>query len=323
MEKSVLEEKFKILNDLNTPVSDFILDLCKAYLSDCGQERKNFNSNMVKVNNNVEIPKNALVVEKYSLNKELRDNAIIFINLDNYEIGNNWFYEAQNNIWRICNVLLQTNNELLRDNKFLNDLVKNIDSRRKDNKYVVDKSKYKLYVLLRNLNKIVKENDVKNISYIIKYTENDIPKYNFVLKEFTTALKIISFKKPNLQFDYIYNYISDYMDNEFEKYNLCNFKNNQCIAQRDISDRHKFPYEDYDGCCFNVSTKKKCDYLDSCKKCKIKSISCKLLICTYLRERGVNYSIYDNLLTKVFFSLKQKLDCIWKFYIGKDELCIH
>lgn len=325
MEIDIIKSKIMILKELNTPNSEFIVNLFEHYLRTYNLEKIKLNSNFITVINEKEIQNynldNVIIINKYTPNKMITDNSTVYINLNNYEIGENWFYNSQNNLCRIYNNLLQIDNKRLTEEILVNKVldVKNGDYVKK---YIVNTTKYKLYKLIKNLNKIITKNNLKNIMYLIQYDEADNLKYNFVLRELQVALEVLQEADYEKKISYLYDYFSDYLDNEFKNYNFCNFKNNQCFAQYDKNNKFKFPYTEYNGCCYDVRNKVQCNNLDtsSCGKCKIKSLSCKLLICGYLRSKGIEYNIYDSLLTKSFLKLQQKLDCVWEFYIDEKEM---
>lgn len=102
----------------------------------------------------------------------ITDNSTIYINLNNYEICENWFYNSQNNLHRIYNNLLKFENKNLTEDILIN---KVLDVRNNNyvKKYIVDSKKYKL---IKKLNKIITNNNLKNIKYLIKYDEEDILK---------------------------------------------------------------------------------------------------------------------------------------------------
>ncbi len=322
MDIDVLEHKLAILNNLDTCSSRFILNLFKNYLKDVRVKKDIFDSDFITVNPIKFDMKNVINVNKYSFDKKIINNSVIYINLNDYEIGKNWFYSAQNNLYCIYVELAKASDIELENERYIDNLLIRSQKLKNEKLYTVDTFKHKLYKLLRKLNKVIEQENIEKISYIIRYDEKDILKYNYVLNELVAVLKIILFKDYRLKVSYVYDYISDFMDNEFRSYNFCDFLNNQCIAQRDSNNHFSFPYEKYNGCCYDVRTKSECEFLDvkSCEKCKIKSVSCKLLICGYLREMGINYSIYDSLLVRTFFNIKQKTDCVWNFYEKKENM---
>ena len=321
MNVDIIKEQIIALKKLKTPNSEFIVNLFEYYLKMQNFKKVILDSDFVTVvNKNYNID-DVIKINKYIPNKLIIDNSTIYINLNNYEIGENWFYNSQNNLCRIYSNLLKIKSEVLTE-KILIDKVLDIKNNDYTKKYVVDSKKYKLYKLIKNLDKIITSSNLKNIKFLIEYEEEDILKYNFVLMELKVALEVIRENDYKKKITYLYDYFSDYLDKEFKNYNFCNFKNNQCFAQYDKNNNFKFPYTDYNGCCYDVRNKVQCYNLDtaSCDKCKIKSLSCKLLICSYLRSKGINYSIYDSLLTKSFLKLQQKLDCVWEFYIDEKEM---
>lgn len=73
-------------------------------------------------------------------------------------------------------------------------------------------------------------------------------------------------------------YACKYLDNELKTENMCDFRDNKCIKHR---------YRNFDrntGCCPS-----NCKFLD-CKGCKTQNLSCKLILCDYLIEKGFYFS---------------------------------
>ena len=68
-----------------------------------------------------------------------------------------------------------------------------------------------------------------------------------------------------------------------------------------------------DGCCYSDARGGLCENLKN-HRCQIKSISCKLYSCEYLRNKKVYFKIKDIPLLKYFFNLKQKYILKYIFY---------
>ena len=107
-------------------------------------------------------------------------------------------------------------------------------------------------------------------------------------------------KNLNVRYSYIYDKVCDYLDNEFVTNNICGFKDNICKSVENNSHCKESRY----GCCYGRN-RGLCHYLKD-NKCSIKSISCKLFTCRYLKKEKINYKINDIVLLKYFFNMRQK-----------------
>ncbi len=89
-----------------------------------------------------------------------------------------------------------------------------------------------------------------------------------------TALCTKCFKKTSTAL----NYACEYLDIENGKHNMCDFKDNRCAKHRARD------FKTTTGCC-----PKKCKFMCS-GPCKTKNISCKLIMCDYLENKGFYFS---------------------------------
>ena len=114
--------------------------------------------------------------------------------------------------------------------------------------------------------------------------------------------KVLSIEDDEKRLDYLYNLICDYLDNEFNSKNICDFKCDICVRRRNMIIRHirKDTYKN--GCCYSYMKRKNCIYLNKDGSCKIKNIGCKLFTCHYLKKKGYKYkSTSDNTAIIIFF----------------------
>ena len=116
------------------------------------------------------------------------------------------------------------------------------------------------------------------------------------------------------RYSYIYDIVCDYLDNTFKKNNWCDFKNNRCVSVRNSGHCS----ESVCGCCYG-SKRGVCKYLDK-DHCKIKSLSCKLFSCRYLKKKKKNIRIKDIPLLKYFFNIRQKYIIEYSLFKDKDEM---
>ena len=155
-------------------------------------------------------------------------------------------------------------------------------------------------IVLKDNNKILDIND-------INYLEDMNSKW--------ILYSVIASNIKNIEkrYRYIYDVVCDYLDNEFKEKNICQFNNNRCVGVEKGFHCNESIY----GCCYG-RTRGICKYLKN-GKCSIKSISCKLFVCRYLKK---NYKIkYDNNnipLLKYFFNWKQKRIIEDSLFIDKE-----
>jgi hypothetical protein len=127
---------------------------------------------------------------------------------------------------------------------------------------------------------------------------------------------------------FIKDYDSIYTQAEiiFKKYNLCQWEKNNdgsssCIVNRRNSKNKKSPFIETDGCCIYVCKIPK-DFDDKLIKrkqhnvihgCNIKSLKCKLHLCTYLRElKNTNTNLAIQQIDQLINRFKNKYDALWK-----------
>ena len=172
--------------------------------------------------------------------------------------------------------------------------LKNKDVYIKDDKNFYDN--IKKYSRKRNtiIHFLYKGNDIINDDYL------KMSKCNKELTFKINAVHAANIKDKRKRYSYIYDVVCDYLDNEFIRKDKCNFCNNKCIA---IRNGYYFS-ESIAGCCYGRKR-------GTCLKfknntCSIKSISCKLFTCKYLKSKDIKYKINDIPLLKYFFDIVQK-----------------
>lgn len=142
-------------------------------------------------------------------------------------------------------------------------------------------------------------------NYKIKYNNSN----DFWIKNIEKAINI---KDINKRYNFIYDTVCDYIDKKYLKCNYCDFKDDVCIYFRVHNNlNHK------NGCCYSDARGGLCNHLKN-HKCEIKSISCKLYSCEYLRKNKINFKMKDIPLIKYFFNIKQKYFIKYSFFKDKD-----
>lgn len=217
-----------------------------------------------------------------------------------------------NDLLRIDNL-----NEVKKLDNYLNDYKSNIDFF-DNNKFKKNYSKIKDKVLLsvyKDLIKIFKFCRKNNIFvkevYLINY--NKSINNNYMIYELDNLISIYLLNNED-RINYIYDYMCDYLDDEFNTFNLCDFKNNKCVSRRDLECkgcRNPLTY----GCCYTKG--RVCPNLIN-NRCSIKSLPCKFFTCRYLEKRGIKYRPWDYLIIRLFLSYRQMIILDQTLYTPKD-----
>lgn len=190
----------------------------------------------------------------------------------------------------------------------------------KYSKFII-KNIQKLFVLSNKYNKTlgVQNLDSKIISLLYS---NDSKYINDILNTFRVMLLPTKEKK----YEFIYDTVCDYLDNEFHKCNFCDFKNNQCVANR----LKRYTKHKTMGCCYSfdytglldiriVKNVKLCKYMKD-RACTTKNISCKLFTCRDLKEKNICFNTHKILLLDCFFNTKQHEIIKSNFFRTKEEI---
>lgn len=130
--------------------------------------------------------------------------------------------------------------------------------------------------------------------------------------ELYNIIEAINIKDKNKRYSFIYDTVCDYIDKKYLEYNYCDFKDDVCVYFRNNKD-----FSHTNGCCYSTKRGGLCENLKN-NTCQIKSISCKLYSCEYLRNKKVYFKIKDILLLKYFFNLKQKYILKYSFFKSKS-----
>lgn len=193
-----------------------------------------------------------------------------------------------------------------------------------DNEYKIVKNTIENLILLNqfcsslNLNICNKMEDMNILSYIV----NNNSKYFYDIVSSFNAL-LCDTKKE--RYEYIYDIVCNYLDNEFTTKNICDFKNDQCYGNRQKGASHSSM-----GCCYSftythfldprlIKDVKLCKHLD-CKTCTTQCMACKLFTCKYLKERGIYFKPDEILLLDCFFTKKQHLILKHNFFKKREDI---
>ena len=138
-------------------------------------------------------------------------------------------------------------------------------------KEVIEVTEENIKEVKKHLKKLSRKNQKNNITISTTLKNKEIDD----LRKIVTALNIEDIEK---RYSYIYDEACNYLDNEFKTKNICDFKNNKCIAVREKMHNDS----DY-GCCYGRK-RGLCKNFEN-KKCQISSLSCKSFTCRYLRKK--------------------------------------
>lgn len=175
-----------------------------------------------------------------------------------------------------------------------------------DNNLIIEVNKN----TIKKTKKILKLCDKNNYNLIFKLNGKKLTKKdNLDLYNVQKAINIKDIKK---RYSFIYDTVCDYIDNKYLTCNYCEFKDNVCVFFRN---NPNITHEN--GCCYSDARGGLCNHLKN-NKCEIKSISCKLYSCEYLRKRKVNFRMKNIPLIKYFFNLKQKYFIKYSFFKPKS-----
>lgn len=186
------------------------------------------------------------------------------------------------------------------------------------NKFNKNYSKLKDKILLSTYKKIIKiykyskrhKIKIKDI-YLINYDKNI--NNNYMISELDHLISIYLLDEEQ-RINYIYDYMCSYLDSEFIRFNLCDFKDNKCVSRRDLECsgcKNPVTY----GCCYTKG--RVCPNLIN-YRCTIKSLPCKFFTCRYLEKRGIKYRPWNYLMIRLFLSYRQMLILDQSLYTPKD-----
>lgn len=119
------------------------------------------------------------------------------------------------------------------------------------------------------------------------------------------------------KYEYIYDTVCDFLDNEFICKNICEFKNDKCIAKRNFNITC--------GCCRHYKSLFsnqliQCEYLIN-KRCSTKCLTCKMFTCNYIvKHKKIKYRIKDIFLLDKFLNPIQKIIILISYFTSKEKI---
>ena len=174
-----------------------------------------------------------------------------------------------------------------------------------DKNLVLELNDNNINYYIKNIKKIIKYCDNKKLSLEINYNNNKLSneylnqEIDNKIKDFITIMNAINIKDRYKRYEYIYDTVCSYLDEEIKNKNYCEFIDNQCIRDRLKGNNHK------NGCCECLG-RGKCKYLIDSNCTEKSCMACKLFTCKTLSDRGIKHNVNDFLLIKYFFTNKQK-----------------
>lgn len=162
-----------------------------------------------------------------------------------------------------------------------------------------------LFGITSDLNKFFNFS-LDNYKIICSVSQNNSKYFNDIIN----CIKVLLLSDKQKRYEYIYDTVCDYLDSQFHDCNLCDFKNDQCVANRAKRTAHETM-----GCCYSfnyagvldfrlVKDVQLCQYMQN-RTCATKNITCKLFTCRYLKENNVKFDTHKILLLDCFFNKKQ------------------
>ena len=162
--------------------------------------------------------------------------------------------------------------------------------------------------------KHIKNNNMTTFQVIVfNYNKNNEPH----IFDLIQSIKVMLLPTILEKYDYIYDTVCDYLDNEFACKNICEFKNDKCIAKRDFNCTC--------GCCRhfkNIFSNEivQCKYLID-KRCSTKCITCKMFTCNYIvKNKKIKYRIKDIFLLRKLLNPVQKLIILISYFTSKEKI---
>ena len=126
--------------------------------------------------------------------------------------------------------------------------------------------------------------------------------------EIKEIAKVLNIKSRMKRLEYIFDKSCEQIDNKFKDINICEFKCNQCIIQRE---NKSF---EVNGCCSSCR-------FQSNSGCTTKNLTCKLFFCDYIKEKYDVVKFEDlkllNLLTR-----RQRLILKFDLFSSREEVLI-
>ena len=197
------------------------------------------------------------------------------------------------------------------DFNFLNLSVKQYGNNLAETK-VLQKSNTKLMIsAYKKIVKLIKFCNKNNINFNNCFFVNNLTEKqnnNDVMLTYMLEIKFNTkpFKKLNRSVDYA----CEFLDLENSFHNMCDFKDNKCAKHRDLG------FDRINGCC-----PAKCKHLKNCP-CTTKNLSCKLIMCDYLMNKGYYFSPHNIPVLSVNLSFFERI-ASWGMFFKTTKQTYH
>lgn len=169
---------------------------------------------------------------------------------------------------------------------------------------------------------ITKKTSSRNDKRIYNKTKKYLKRINDdnIDEKMLTVKKVLAITDYEERYNYLYDLICDYLDNEFKNKNICGFDCGICKRRKNMIENGiiKSCYEN--GCCYGYKEEQACKYLIPGVGCSIKNIACKTFTCFYLRKQGYRYKLNNIYLAKYFFNLRQKFYIENTYFVDKNVI---
>lgn len=241
------------------------------------------------------------------------NNVFLDINIDDITSWYNWNVVIENNLNNILEAFDKFSLEELQIDTIQK--VEKCITQSEKGKYIQREGPFNIIKTIRLIDRLLGKNENNNCIITNIYSKGNINDY--YIKELSELIGILTYRNLEDRYNYLYELLCNKLEVDIERYNYCIFINDKCIAQREKS---KWPENEYDGCCYNVSKKEKCEYLNSKKSCDISCISCRLFTCRYLKDRGIDYDIRRNVIARTFTNIMQRPVFVWNFFTPKEKI---
>ena len=291
--------------------------------------KNTFDTNLIKISNEYSILTTPSLLNKNIVNK----TTIIYF--DDYFIENDIISDLLNNklvekMVIISNNVNKSSNKKLLYYKHLNrHILKSLEHNiiiliNPNNNYdyskLIIKNLINLFKIASSINKNLTFN-YSNSNVICSIFDNNSIYFNDIINCITAILM----KTDSKKYEFIYDTVCDYLDSQFHNCNLCDFKNDQCVANRAKRPAHQFM-----GCCYSfnyaklldfrlLKDVKLCQYMQN-RTCATKNITCKLFTCKYLKEKNIKFDTHKLLLLDCFFNKKQHDIIQSNFFRTREEI---
>lgn len=291
--------------------------------------KNTFDTNLIKISNEYSILTTPNLLNKNIVNK----TTIIYF--DDYFIENDIISDLLNNklvekMVIISNNVNKSSNKKLLHYKHLNrHILKSLEHNiiiliNPNNNYdyskLIIKNLINLFKIASSINKNLTFN-YSNSNVICSIFDNNSIYFNDIINCITAILM----KTDSKKYEFIYDTVCDYLDSQFHNCNLCDFKNDQCVANRAKKTAHEFM-----GCCYSfnyaklldfrlLKDVKLCQYMQN-RTCATKNITCKLFTCKYLKEKNIKFDTHKLLLLDCFFNKKQHDIIQSNFFRTREEI---